>query len=93
MIVVYLLYSVHAATIFDAIQQRGCVEATTAGPLPPPRVGSVIVHRESAAVRGRAGAGVSILPPEYEFVQLPDNDEEEGGNGAGANKATTPSAA
>lgn len=83
MVVIYMLYSVHAATIFDAFQQRGCHEAARAAPeeaaAAASRIGSVVVNRESTTVRGRAGAGVSILPPEYEFVALDDDDEEEGG--------------
>jgi hypothetical protein len=96
MVVVYLLYSIHAATVFDAIQKRGCHAATRTGTVAPTvaasRVGSVITHRESATVRGRAGAGVSILPPEYDFVALRE-DEEEGGGGAGDKAMEAPAAA
>jgi amino acid permease len=92
MIAIYLLYSIHAATIFDALQQRGCAAATTAagtvtGSVQASRMGSVVAHRESATVRGRAGAGVSILPPEYDFVPL-EEDEEEGARAAAAPAAS-----
>jgi hypothetical protein len=91
MVVVYMLYSVHSATVFDALQKRGCFEAAetaaAAAVLKPDeltRVGSVVAHRESVNRRGRAGAGVSILPPEYEFVEMraeaASSDEESGGD-------------
>jgi len=99
MVAVYMLYSVHAATVFDALQNRGCAAATTAAGTVAgtvaatrqiSRVRSVVAGRESAAVRGRAGAGVSILPPDYEFVPL-EEDPEEGAAAAakaGAAEAT-----
>lgn len=97
MVVLYLLYSIHSATVFDAIQKRGCHAATRTGTVAPTvaasRVGSVITHRESATVRGRAGAGVSILPPEYDFVALREDEEEGGGVGDKAAEASAPAAA
>jgi hypothetical protein len=86
MVVLYLIYSVHAATVFDAIQGRGCDAATRLAPKAvkssegglagTSRTGSVIAHRESELLRGRANAGVSILPPQIEFVALAEDEEE-----------------